>query len=180
MAAGLLAFFIALFASLMLVVPRARPCAAVGMVDLPGAAQSSPHANPLLAAWRCNAAVVIACSSPSTDLLRPDCGHPHRRDASSRVLAFSTTKGCSIIRSKLFVGMPLATGDTLSAEFTRRFFSVLGGGAPRQDFLGRPFLTVVWVVGITASFSILDHIGRLGAGRSRPSGFRFLGHGWLT
>src|SRR6266853_1580514 len=98
MAAGLLAFFIALFASLTLV-------AGVGILD--------------------------------------DQGLLHHQ-------------------VKLFVGMPLATAILLVSGIHAQVFSVLVGGRG-GDFLDA-VLTVVWVVGITASFSILDHMDGLCAG----------------
>jgi len=57
MAAGVLAFFIALFASMMLVAPL--PCV-VGMVDLPGPRKVHRTPIPLLGGLAMYAAVVIA------------------------------------------------------------------------------------------------------------------------
>jgi UDP-GlcNAc:undecaprenyl-phosphate GlcNAc-1-phosphate transferase len=63
---------------------------------------------------------------------------------------------------KLFVGMPLAAAILLVSGIRAQVFSVLLGGRS-GDFLDVA-LTVVWVVGITASFSILDHMDGLCAG----------------
>src|SRR6266567_959844 len=60
MAAGLLAFFIALFASLMLVVPVRALALRVGMVDLPGPRKVHHAPIPLLGGLPIYAAVVIA------------------------------------------------------------------------------------------------------------------------
>src|SRR2546427_12623007 len=60
MAAGLLAFFIALFASVMLVVPVRALALRVGMVDLPGPRKVHLKPIPLLAGLAMYAAVVIA------------------------------------------------------------------------------------------------------------------------
>src|SRR5260370_1394650 len=60
MAAGLLAFFIALFASLVLVVPVRALALRVGMVDLPGPRKVHLTPIPLLGGLAMYAAVVIA------------------------------------------------------------------------------------------------------------------------
>jgi UDP-GlcNAc:undecaprenyl-phosphate GlcNAc-1-phosphate transferase len=58
--------------------------------------------------------------------------------------------------------MPLAAAILLISGIRAQVFSVLVGGRS-GDFLDAA-LTVVWVVGITASFSILDHMDGLCAG----------------
>jgi UDP-GlcNAc:undecaprenyl-phosphate GlcNAc-1-phosphate transferase len=63
---------------------------------------------------------------------------------------------------KLFVGMPLAAAILLISGIRAQVFSVLVGGHT-GDWLDAA-LTVVWVVGVTASFSILDHMDGLCAG----------------
>src|SRR5258705_6073853 len=63
---------------------------------------------------------------------------------------------------KLFVGMPLAAAILLVSGIRAQVFSVLVGGRG-GDFLDA-LLTVGWVVGITASFSILDHMDGVCAG----------------
>src|SRR6202165_6119668 len=60
MAAGLLAFFIAIFASLMLVVPVRALALRVGMVDLPGPRKVHLTPIPLLGGLAMYAAVVIS------------------------------------------------------------------------------------------------------------------------
>src|SRR5260370_29687101 len=60
MAAGFLAFFIALFASLMLVVPVRALALRFGMVDLPGPRKVHVTPIPLLGGLAMYAAVVIA------------------------------------------------------------------------------------------------------------------------
>ena len=60
MAAGLLAFFIALFASLVLVEPARALAIRVGMVDLPGPRKVHHAPIPLLGGLPIYAAVVIA------------------------------------------------------------------------------------------------------------------------
>jgi UDP-GlcNAc:undecaprenyl-phosphate GlcNAc-1-phosphate transferase len=63
---------------------------------------------------------------------------------------------------KLFVGMPLAASILLLSGIRTQIFSSLIGG--RTGDVLDAALTIVWVVGITASFSILDHMDGLCAG----------------
>ncbi len=63
---------------------------------------------------------------------------------------------------KLFVGMPVAALILLFTGIHAQVFDVLVGG--RAGYILDAILTVVWVVGITASFSILDHMDGLCAG----------------
>src|SRR5712664_4236433 len=162
MAAGLLAFFIALFASLMLVVPVRALALRVGMVDLPGPRKVHLTPIPLLGGLAMYAAVVIA-------VLLAFNG-PARAQIVGILIGATLVAGVGILddrgllhhQVKLFVGMPLATAILLVSGIHAQVFSMLVGGRS-GDFLDA-VLTVVWVVGITASFSILDHMDGLCAG----------------
>src|SRR5260370_1130608 len=77
-------------------------------------------------------------------------------------VGFLDDRGLLHHQVKLFVGMPLAAAILLISGIRAQVFSVLVGGRS-GDFLDAA-LTVVWVVGITASFSILDHMDGLCAG----------------
>jgi len=63
---------------------------------------------------------------------------------------------------KLFVGMPFAGLILLASDIHAQVFSIFLPG--RAGFLGDAALTVFWVTGITASFSILDYMDGLCAG----------------
>ncbi len=63
---------------------------------------------------------------------------------------------------KLFVSMPLAACILVAVGVRAQVFSQLFAG--RAGVLLDIFLTVFWVVGITAAFSILDHMDGLCAG----------------
>jgi len=63
---------------------------------------------------------------------------------------------------KLFIGMPLAAAILLLSGIRTQIFSTLMGG--RTGDVLDAALTIVWVVGVTASFSILDHMDGLCAG----------------
>jgi UDP-GlcNAc:undecaprenyl-phosphate GlcNAc-1-phosphate transferase len=133
MAAGLIAFCIALFASLTLTVPVRALALRVGMVDLlfngPARAQ--------IAGILTGATLIAAVG------ILDDRGWLHHQ-------------------VKLFIGMPLSAGILLLSGIRAQVFSTLFGG--RTGDLLDIALTVVWVVSITASFSILDHMDGLCAG----------------
>src|SRR6266403_2107674 len=162
MAAGLLAFFIALLASLMLVVPVRALALRVGMVDLPGPRKVHLTPIPLLGGLAMYAAVVIAVLFAFNG--------PARAQIVGILIGATLVAGVGILddqgllhhQVKLFVGMPLAAAILLVSGIRGQVFSVLVGGRS-GDFLDA-VLTVVWVVGITASFSILDHMDGLCAG----------------
>ncbi|MGA2098561.1 MAG: MraY family glycosyltransferase, partial [Candidatus Acidiferrum sp.] len=63
---------------------------------------------------------------------------------------------------KLFIGMPLAACVLLITGVHAQVFEVLFSG--RTAYILDAILTVIFVVGITASFSILDHMDGLCAG----------------
>src|SRR6266478_3223323 len=162
MAAGLLAFFIALFASLMLVVPVRALALRVGMVDLPGPRKVHLTPIPLLGGLAMYAAVVIAVLFAFNG--------PARAQIVGILIGATLVAGVGILddrgllhhQIKLFVGMPLAAAILLVSGIRAQVFAVLLGRSS-GDFLDA-LLTVVWVVGITASFSILDHMDGLCAG----------------
>jgi len=162
MIAGLLAFFIALFASLMLVAPVRALALRVGMVDLPGPRKVHLTPIPLLGGLAMYVAVVIAMVLAF---------HGPARAQVAGILAGATVvaavgilddRGLLHHQVKLFVGMPVAAAILLVSGIRAQVFSVLVG-RPGGDWLDAG-LTVVWIVGITASFSILDHMDGLCAG----------------
>jgi UDP-GlcNAc:undecaprenyl-phosphate GlcNAc-1-phosphate transferase len=162
MATGLLAFFISLVASLTLVEPVRALALRVGMVDLPGPRKVHVTPIPLLGGLAMYAAVVIA-------VLLAFQG-PARAQVAGILIGATLVAGVGIMddrgllhhQVKLFVAMPLAAVILLVSGIRAQVFSVLVGGRT-GDWLDAA-LTVAWVVGITASFSILDHMDGLCAG----------------
>src|SRR5271165_3802624 len=155
MDAGLLAFFIALVASLTLTV-RVR------MVDLPGPRKVHLQPIPLLGGLAMYVAVVLAILFAF---------HAPARAQIAGILAGATLvaavgimddRGLLHHQIKLFVAMPLAAVILLLSGVHAQVFSLLVGG--RTGDVLDAALTIVWVVGITASFSILDHMDGLCAG----------------
>ncbi|MDP9146165.1 MAG: undecaprenyl/decaprenyl-phosphate alpha-N-acetylglucosaminyl 1-phosphate transferase [Acidobacteriota bacterium] len=162
MAAGLLAFFIALFASLMLVVPVRALALRVGMVDLPGPRKVHLRPIPLLGGLAMYLAVVIAVLFAFEG--------PARAQIESILAGASLVAAVGILddrgwlhhQVKLFIAMPLAALILLFSGIHAQVFSVLVGGS--TGYILDAVLTIGWVVGVTASFSILDHMDGLCAG----------------
>src|SRR5271166_1256175 len=162
MDAGLLAFFIALIASLTLTVPVRALALRVGMVDLPGPRKVHLQPIPLLGGLAMYGAVVLAILFAF---------HGPAREQVVGILAGATLvaavgimddRGLLHHQIKLFVAMPLAAVILLLSGVHAQVFSLLVGG--RTGDVLDAALTIVWVVGITASFSILDHMDGLCAG----------------
>src|SRR5215470_17477637 len=162
MAAGLLAFLIALLASLTLTVPVRAFALRVGMVDRPGPRKVHLQPIPLLGGL----AIYFAVALSVLFLVQGPA-----RDQVWGILAGATLIGAVGIlddrgllhhQVKLFVGMPLAAVILLLSGIRTQIFSTLLGG--RTGDVLDAALTIVWVVGITASFSILDHMDGLCAG----------------
>src|SRR2546430_1220969 len=138
MAADLLAFFIALFASLMLVVPVRALALRVGMVDLPGPRKVHLTPIPLLGGLAMYAAVVMA-------VLLAFNG-PARAQIVGILIGATLVAGVGILddrgllhhQVKLFVGMPLAAAILLVSGIRAQVFSVLVGGRG-GGFLGDDF-----------------------------------------
>src|SRR6202790_4219825 len=162
MSAGVLAFLIALFASLMLTVPVRALALRVGMVDLPGPRKVHLSPIPLLGGLAMYGGAMIAV------LLAFEA--PARAQIEGILAGASLVAAVGILddrgwlhhQVKLFIGMPLAALILLITGIHAQVFSVLVGG--RSGYILDFILTVVWVVGITASFSILDHMDGLCAG----------------
>jgi UDP-GlcNAc:undecaprenyl-phosphate/decaprenyl-phosphate GlcNAc-1-phosphate transferase len=162
MATGLLAFFISLAASLMLVVPVRALALRVGMVDLPGPRKVHLTPIPLLGGLAMYAAVVIAVLLAFHGPARAQIAGILIGATLMAAVGILDDRGLLHHQIKLFVGMPLAAGILLVSGIRAQVFSVILGGRS-GDWLDAA-LTVVWVVGITASFSILDHMDGLCAG----------------
>src|SRR6266699_6627882 len=162
MAAGLLAFFIALFVSLMLVAPVRALALRVGMVDLPGPRKVHLTPIPLLGGLAMYGAVVIAVLFAFSEPAQSQIVGILIGATLVAAVGMLDDRGLLHHQIKLFVGMPLAAAILLISGIRAQVFSVLLGGRG-GDFLDVA-LTVVWVVGISASFSILDHMDGLCAG----------------
>jgi UDP-GlcNAc:undecaprenyl-phosphate GlcNAc-1-phosphate transferase len=153
---GLLAFFIALVASLTLTVPVRALALRVGMVDLPGPRKVHLQPIPLLGGLAMYGAVVLAILFAF---------HGPAREQVAGILAGATLvaavgilddRGLLHHQIKLFLGMPVAAGILLLSGIHAQVFGLLIGG--RVGAVLDAALTLAWVVGITASFAMIAYL----------------------
>ena len=158
----LIAFAIALLGSLGLTVPVRRLALRYGMVDKPGPRKVHVRPIPLLGGIAIYLGFVLA-------ILLTLHGAPKQQIAG--ILAGATLLatvgllddgGWLHHQVKLFVGMPVAALFLIASGIRAQIFSSFIDG-PVGVVLDAA-LTILWVVGITASFSILDHMDGLCAG----------------
>jgi len=162
MSAGLLAFLIALLASLVLTVPVRALAIRVGMVDLPGPRKVHLKPIPLLGGLAMYGGVMLAILIAFDGAARAQSFGIVTGATLVAVVGFLDDRGWLHHQIKLFAGMPLAAVILLASGIHAQVFSVLLHGRSGQWLDGA--LTILWVVGITASFSILDHMDGLCAG----------------
>jgi len=162
MTADLLAFLIALSASLLLTVPVRALAIRVGMVDLPGPRKVHLQPIPLLGGLAIYGAVMIAIFSAFDGPARAQSVGIVTGATLVAAVGFMDDRGWLHHQIKLFVAMPLAAVILLASGVHANVFETVVGGA--VGYWLDAALTIVWVVGITASFSILDHMDGLCAG----------------
>src|SRR5271170_5986176 len=162
MSAGLLAFFIALAASLVLTAPVRALAIRVGMVDLPGPRKVHLKPIPLLGGLAMYLGVMLATLVVFDGPARMQSIGIVSGATLVAAVGFMDDRGMLHHQVKLFIAMPLAAVLLLISGIHAQVFSVLVGGRAGSVLDG--ILTVIWVVGITASFSILDHMDGLCAG----------------
>jgi UDP-GlcNAc:undecaprenyl-phosphate GlcNAc-1-phosphate transferase len=161
MSAGLLAFLIALSASLVLTIPVRALAIRVGMVDLPGPRKVHLKPIPLLGGLAIYAGVMLAILAVFDGSARAQSLGILIGATLVAIVGFLDDRGWLHHQVKLFVGMPLAAAILLVSGVHASVFNVLLGGTGHWLDVA---MTVLWVVGITASFSILDHMDGLCAG----------------
>ena len=162
MSAGLLAFLIAATGSLLLTVPVRALAIRVGMVDLPGPRKVHLKPIPLLGGLAMYGGVMMAILIVFDGPARAQVLGIVTGATLVAVVGFLDDRGLLHHQIKLFAGMPLAAVILLASGIHAQVFGgLISGNVGRWiDFA----LTVLWVVGITASFSILDHMDGLCAG----------------
>jgi UDP-GlcNAc:undecaprenyl-phosphate GlcNAc-1-phosphate transferase len=162
MMAGLLAFTVALVASLGLTVPVRQFALRVGMVDQPGPRKVHLQPIPLLGGIAIYFGVLLAAmvslgGYAITETLGILAG------ATLVILAGTLDdRGLLHHQVKLFVAMPIAGLILLASGIHAQVFSVLWPG--RGSTVADGAVTVLWVTGVTASFSIFDYMDGLCAG----------------
>jgi UDP-GlcNAc:undecaprenyl-phosphate/decaprenyl-phosphate GlcNAc-1-phosphate transferase len=171
MSAGLLAFFIALFASMMLTVPVRALALRVGMVDLPGPRKVHVQPIPLLGGLAMYGGVMLAIVFAFDGAARQQSAGIVTGATLVAAVGFLDDRGWLHHQIKLFVGMPLAACILLFSGIHALAFELFVPG--RAGYLLDAALTIFWVVAITASFSILDHMDGLCAGVAATASFFF-------
>src|SRR6202048_2491146 len=171
MSAGLLAFVIALLASLMLTAPVRALALRVGMVDLPGPRKVHVQPIPLLGGLAMYGGVMLAIIFAFDGAARAQSVGIVTGATLVAAVGFLDDRGWLHHQIKLFVGMPLAACILLASGIHAQAFELFVPG--RAGYLLDAVLTIFWVVAITASFSILDHMDGLCAGVAATASFFF-------
>ena len=171
MSADLLAFLIALSASLLLTVPVRALAIRFGMVDLPGPRKVHLQPIPLLGGLAIYGAVMIAIFSAFDGSARSQSIGIVTGATLVAAVGFLDDRGWLHHQIKLFLGMPLAAAILLASGVHANVFETLVGSS--IGYWLDATLTILWVVGITASFSILDHMDGLCAGVAAMSSVFF-------
>ena len=157
-----IAFVVALLASLGLTVPVRRFALHIGMVDKPNPRKVHVRPMPLLGGAAIYAGFVLAVIVTM---------HNNTRTEILAILACATLLAVSGIlddigmlhhQIKLFVSMPLAACILIASGIRAEVLSNFLPG--RLGTVLDIMLSLFWVVGITAAFSILDHMDGLCAG----------------
>jgi UDP-GlcNAc:undecaprenyl-phosphate/decaprenyl-phosphate GlcNAc-1-phosphate transferase len=168
---GMLTFTIALATTFALTVPVRRLALQFGVVDQPSSRKLHDTPMPLLGG------LSIYCGAVLAIILTMD-GQP--RGQIFGILAGATLllitgilddRGLLHHQVKLFLAMPLAALTLVALGIQFHFVSgFVAGSAGRNADIG---LTLFWVVGITAAFSILDHMDGLVSGVAAIASFFF-------
>src|ERR1035437_8294847 len=161
-ASDLIAFCVALLGSLILTVPVRHLALHYGMVDRPGPRKVHLSPIPLLGGIAIYLGFVLAVIFTLHGIPEVQIAAILAGATLLALVGFLDDGGLLHHQRQLFVGMPVAALILAGACIRAPFFS---GFTPRQPGLVLDgCLTMLWVIGITASFSILDHMDGLCAG----------------
>jgi UDP-GlcNAc:undecaprenyl-phosphate GlcNAc-1-phosphate transferase len=159
---SLIAFAVGLIASLALTAPVRQLALRVGMVDHPGPRKVHVQPMPLLGGLAIYFGVLIALLvSMDGPALRQVIGI-YIGATLLAVVGILDDRGLLHHQIKLFGAMPAAAVILIASGIRAQVFSAIWPGT--LSVVADTALTLVWVVGITASFSILDHMDGLCAG----------------
>jgi UDP-GlcNAc:undecaprenyl-phosphate/decaprenyl-phosphate GlcNAc-1-phosphate transferase len=159
---SLIAFGVALFASLGLTIPVRRFAIYMGLVDRPSPRKVHLKPIPLLGGIAIYLGFAAAILLTQHGVMQQQTIAIFSGATLLAIVGLLDDGGLLHHQVKLFVGMPIAALLLLASGIRAQLFSQLIPGTIGTVLDG--VLTVVWVVGITASFSILDHMDGLCAG----------------
>ncbi len=162
MIAGLIAFTVALLASITLTVPVRQLALRAGMVDHPGPRKVHLTPIPMLGGLAIYCGVFLAILISMDGKARAQMVGILAGATLVALVGILDDRGLLHHQIKLFGGMPVAALILLASGVHAQVFSVFLPGPTGR--LADAALTLLWVVGITASFSILDHMDGLCAG----------------
>jgi len=168
---GFLAFTIALVASLSLTVPVRQLALRVGFVDLPGPRKVHAAPIPLLGGLAMYCGVVLALMIAMGPSARAQMLGIFLGASLVGLVGVMDDSGLLHHQVKLFLGMPGAALILVASGVRMEFFETINPG--RNAEFADILLTVFWVVAITASFSIFDHMDGLCAGIAGIASFFF-------
>src|SRR6201997_1686292 len=159
---SLIAFGVALFGSLGLTAPVRQFALRVGLVDKPGPRKVHLKPIPLLGGIAIYLGFAAAILLTQHGVMQQQTIAIFTGATLLAIVGFLDDGGFLHHQVKLFIGMPVAALLLLASGIRAQLFSQFIPGTAGMILDG--FLTIVWVVGITASFSILDHMDGLCAG----------------
>jgi UDP-GlcNAc:undecaprenyl-phosphate/decaprenyl-phosphate GlcNAc-1-phosphate transferase len=143
----------------------------VGMVDLPGPRKVHLQPIPLLGGLAMYGGVMLAIIFAFDGAARAQSVGIVTGATLVAAVGFLDDRGWLHHQIKLFVGMPLAACILLASGIHAQAFELVVPG--RVGYALDAALTIFWVVAITASFSILDHMDGLCAGVAATASFFF-------
>jgi len=158
----LIAFGVALLSSWGLTVPVRWLALRYGLVDRPGPRKVHVKPVPLLGGVAIYLGVVFAVLLTLRGAFFQQTVGILAGATLVAAVGILDDRGWLHHQVKLFVGMPVAALFLLASGIRAQVFSAFLPGTPGAVLDG--CLTVLWVVGITAAFSILDHMDGLCAG----------------
>jgi UDP-GlcNAc:undecaprenyl-phosphate/decaprenyl-phosphate GlcNAc-1-phosphate transferase len=167
-----LAFAVALLASLALTVPVRHLALRFGMVDHPGPRKVHINPVPLLGGIAIYLGFALAILFTLHGAMQQQIVGILAGATLLAIVGLLDDAGLLHHQLKLFVGMPTAAVFLLVSGIRAQFFSEFIPGTP--GFILDICFTIFWVVGITASFSILDHMDGLCAGISALAALFFM------
>jgi UDP-GlcNAc:undecaprenyl-phosphate/decaprenyl-phosphate GlcNAc-1-phosphate transferase len=172
MATGFLAFLIALVTSFAITIPVRQFALRLGMVDRPGPRKIHLEPVPLLGGIAIYVGMILAllvcCSGKVPSQIFGILA------AASLLLLVGTLDDRGLLHHqlKLFLAMPVAGLVVLSAGVRAQIFSTVFPGT--FGSIADAVVTVFWITGITAAFSILDYMDGLCAGIAAVASFFFV------